>query len=756
MRQFAYGRGQGRVHLHQVLLFRLLSCAGSAVHYYLTVPWRAFPVRLFRVLRGTNGDAEEVLRAPSCLRDELSTMVLEAYPSADALLTDAARAVLQTLARFFTMNIATIEARHASTRRLVHASHVQTHIPTLEDVSASWLLRRNIVQRGEFCLVQSDRTEAARKTKGFLNPAGPWRAFVHDRCRTTFSKPGMSALSRDYAALTEQEFAHYDSLGKMGREAARAGHRPFGPARESTPAARLQDHDEAMSSLEAQKSQEMQSLRQANKAATEEHRRYLSILASDTDKQQAQQICSQALEEMPLLANNLYLASRHPVSVDMHLPADELAEALGQFLSRSRSRSRCHCCHCSQHNRLLLLSCTELLRASASVQAALAHARWHKDGRLRVEVDEDWRRKTRLLSEQDCPPASSHRPRWKLSVCAALGFCVCQGTGEQGQRMFKNLVAQMKKFFSKPRKPRKNPTSGEEPRAVRPEEAAADARRHADNQLMKELFVVLKLTPSAPSDLYDAGFSSASAAFSEAMAAEEAGWGGLSDFAREAAESASAPLWFHVGFTNFRTWQMVLQSMREAARRRPVRSLAQCTFLEVKDEPEFGLCAESFAEHVDFRFVWHVSFHVISSGTDRIQEADTVPNWVAVQPREDLGSHVVWSGRLEEEQQKKQARRTRKPGRQRPRAEAGSCSAGQPPRRRHQALGPIPKPVSRPDRAEQDADKAESEDDGGGVGSVDFFRTDDEDEEDGSSVQAADEWVEDVLEERAQSSGASC
>lgn len=51
--------------------------------------------------------------------------------------------VLHVLAQEFSTGISQIEAKHASTRRIIHKTSVQVKTPGLDDVSASWVVRNN-------------------------------------------------------------------------------------------------------------------------------------------------------------------------------------------------------------------------------------------------------------------------------------------------------------------------------------------------------------------------------------------------------------------------------------------------------------------------------------------------------------------------------------------------------------------------------------------------------------------------------------
>jgi hypothetical protein len=228
----------GHVRNLQVLSFRMLSCIGASVNFNIQLNWQSYPVKLFCALKICHSEEQvlAMLADPECMLDELSAAILAKFPTADELLGDEAQCILQGIASLFTMDIAAIEARHASTRRIIHVSGVQTHMPALDRVSAQWACRRNGVNR-KSALPQTVKSGKAKKVKkdGFMvKPGGPWRAFMNDKSAgKQFSGEGVAQLSQMYAALNGEEMAKYVEIGRLATMSGKRGHKPFGAATSS-------------------------------------------------------------------------------------------------------------------------------------------------------------------------------------------------------------------------------------------------------------------------------------------------------------------------------------------------------------------------------------------------------------------------------------------------------------------------------------------------------------------------------------------
>jgi hypothetical protein len=123
------------------LLFRMVSRAGCSLHFLLRRVRAGYPYKLFLVLASHTYIAE-ILADPDCLYDDLAAAYLAHFSTFEAITSPAGMAVLVGLASLLSVDIAGVEARHASTRRITTLSSLQTWIASLEAVSADWCTRQ--------------------------------------------------------------------------------------------------------------------------------------------------------------------------------------------------------------------------------------------------------------------------------------------------------------------------------------------------------------------------------------------------------------------------------------------------------------------------------------------------------------------------------------------------------------------------------------------------------------------------------------
>ena len=137
-----------RTQNNQVLVFRMLSTSACAAQFYVGTSWNAYPVRLFGSLDGQH----HVVHDPGCMLCPLSKMVLDTFPTERELNSEEAKVVLTGLASLFKMDIAEVESRHASTRRITTIHSVQASCPHLNSIGAEWVLRGNALAREDLLL----------------------------------------------------------------------------------------------------------------------------------------------------------------------------------------------------------------------------------------------------------------------------------------------------------------------------------------------------------------------------------------------------------------------------------------------------------------------------------------------------------------------------------------------------------------------------------------------------------------------------
>ena len=145
------------------------------------------------------------IAADLCRMDPWSLEFVLYHLSKDGL--DSARCLdeLRALAHMWELEMASVEALHASIRRLQHIVSVQTHGETMQDASAEWLLRRVRMlvrdhrQRGAEggpAVEGSDAKDGKQpKPLAKKGSGGPWRAFIREATLGCKGTPDFSDLS---------------------------------------------------------------------------------------------------------------------------------------------------------------------------------------------------------------------------------------------------------------------------------------------------------------------------------------------------------------------------------------------------------------------------------------------------------------------------------------------------------------------------------------------------------------------------------
>ena len=224
----------------QVLHFRFLASAACVVDRVIGIPWSSYPVKMFGKLSGQ----QDLLQDPPCLLDQLSHHIKSL---SDRVSEAELLEVLTVLAADFTMDISQIEAKHASTRRILHMKTVQVALPNLEDVSASWVCRNNVLDREERLqdqgraggsnmpnsstkrMKKSEQTEENTKKS---RPSNLWHAWVARFFNDSAGKPykefgSMARCSAEFASLGEEAIAELQQEVVEANLRKELGHRAF-------------------------------------------------------------------------------------------------------------------------------------------------------------------------------------------------------------------------------------------------------------------------------------------------------------------------------------------------------------------------------------------------------------------------------------------------------------------------------------------------------------------------------------------------
>lgn len=214
---------------HRSLAFRLLARCGSALHQLMRVVHTGHPYRIFLLLRKLGDDLQRIIDEPPCLRDEFSSDFLTRFRGQED--SEEATAILSTIAGAVDVDIATMEARHAVTRRATIQKSLQTWVASLENVNVTWSVRQcqrsrkkfGSVTKTEMTTKETNKVKKQQKKKsGGGGGGGAFRAFIHERFGGhRLSKENMPKIAQAYHALSPAEHQHFVHLGQLGTVAWR-------------------------------------------------------------------------------------------------------------------------------------------------------------------------------------------------------------------------------------------------------------------------------------------------------------------------------------------------------------------------------------------------------------------------------------------------------------------------------------------------------------------------------------------------------
>ena len=223
---------------HRSLGFRLLSRAACGLHRLLRMPHRGYPYKLFKLLLG-DGEAGH---PAECLQDELAHAFLKHYPPDTCGFQPGSpeMVVLETLADVLKTDIAQIEAKHATIRRLTQRMSLQTWVADWQQLVSAWLVRQLPVNRMWPAKPSPATAEADKPQPGARNGqrgekargggGGAMRAFYHVNYQgVAATAQTFKDAAEAYGKLSDQQKEFYRELGAKATEACRAGFPGFGP-----------------------------------------------------------------------------------------------------------------------------------------------------------------------------------------------------------------------------------------------------------------------------------------------------------------------------------------------------------------------------------------------------------------------------------------------------------------------------------------------------------------------------------------------
>lgn len=225
-------------------LFILIVRLAGSMHFLIRYVRSGFPYKVFSCL---SGSSQQVADSPSCLYDAVTCKLVEQF-GVDGLTTPKCLAVLRTLAEVATVDIARVESKHASIRRVLEGSSVQTWRANLAKLSADFVLRRGSISRKELSQrmfvignKSAKKPGPPKKTrKGHRKGGGgAHRAFMREKLlnldpsRKTNRSTLFRSLNAEYRQLNPEEKAVYKDIGEAASLSHRTGYRAFGSKRRS-------------------------------------------------------------------------------------------------------------------------------------------------------------------------------------------------------------------------------------------------------------------------------------------------------------------------------------------------------------------------------------------------------------------------------------------------------------------------------------------------------------------------------------------
>ena len=461
------------------LLFRKLSSAAGAVYAHISQPHQVYPFRLFLLLcPDLLGSVREEIVAEltdinkRCLLDSFTLDFCKHYNSADRILSMDARQHLRSIACLLRVDIAFLEAKHATLRR-TSLRGVQTWMASLLKISADmFLLQRRKQEKTRF---QGRVDTSKNKGKGHKHrrrrggrkkgPAGSAQGAGSAQVTGSAQEPSMKRRAVSYRRRQADR-------GKGGRRGVVTAWNVF-YKRERAGKPGVPDREERQSLK--RKYQELpliekQELASTAKRRTQETRGLLVPGVAETIAQTraAQQrlvaeTVPDALRELQVMvafdggAGNLsarleHMALAHQQKVQLdnleslhQAEADCVAVAVAsrEFIDKF---TLLQSLPPEVQRGLAVVACLDKLQLvewRCPVGQLAQHIMQCSGASTRAAVLHEWTSRFEMVKHkglQRCSPAGYKKP----STCSRLGFCVCKSNLPQFEKAF---VAKWKLFF---------------------------------------------------------------------------------------------------------------------------------------------------------------------------------------------------------------------------------------------------------------------------------------------------------------------
>ena len=212
---------------HRLQRFAMASAGVCGLHSYLRMPRQGLPYQMFTLLRDASQESvDSLLQRPSCVRDELSHVLMRRYGQqvnqAEAL------AVLEGLADLISIDVANIESGHSTAREFAQLRS-RGWTASLESICSRFILqqRQRVLEKAD--AEKSSKKETTKKRRG---GGGAWRAFEHAYLRGRKLTAALAAdMSAAYKELSPEERQVYEASGEAAARAHRMGLPSFAPFR---------------------------------------------------------------------------------------------------------------------------------------------------------------------------------------------------------------------------------------------------------------------------------------------------------------------------------------------------------------------------------------------------------------------------------------------------------------------------------------------------------------------------------------------
>lgn len=224
----------GKRRRFRTLHFRMVATALGALHAYLRVEREGLRFQWFRVLLRDHDEIQRVYQMPPCMADELSSKLLELFPTPK----DASSLECQSLAAFLACalftDIAKVEARHSSNREITFARARGWEVD-MSELNSKFVCRQFAAKKCKKKVRGKPGPRPKKIKRKNTKGGGAWRAFIHAKHRGhKFDKESMKVILQEYRSLSAEDMAYYKDIGQAATESHKHGFASFGQSRKPT------------------------------------------------------------------------------------------------------------------------------------------------------------------------------------------------------------------------------------------------------------------------------------------------------------------------------------------------------------------------------------------------------------------------------------------------------------------------------------------------------------------------------------------